>query len=109
MPVDVMIGTKHNGSSDGYRSFTKQCRSSWKRVRCYIRLDMISTESTTNFRLVTRCGSISARIELRGKARNCDQSRMVHLPYWRRLGITLDFPIYIQMYSIVNVEKSETL
>ena len=63
MPVDVMTETKHSGSSNGYTHFTKQCKSSRKIVRLDIRPEMISTESTINFKLVIRCGSISERIE----------------------------------------------
>lgn len=62
IPVDVMIGTKRRGSSSDYSQFTKQYMSSWKRVKLNTRLNMINTESTTNSRLETRCGSISSRI-----------------------------------------------
>ena len=63
MLLDMVIGTKNSVSSSRYRKFTKQCKSSLKRVRLDIMLGIISTDSNINFKLVTKCGSISTRIE----------------------------------------------
>ena len=83
-PVDVMIGTNISSSFRKSNWFTKQCKSSWRKVKPVTRFNMINIELTINFKSVTKCGSISARKGWKGKGRSCDQSGMVHSPYWKR-------------------------
>lgn len=84
-PVDMMIGTKCNSSFNGSSWFTKQYRSSWRKVKPGTRLDMKNTELTINSKWATMCGSISTRIGWKEKGRSCDQSGMVNSSFWRRL------------------------
>ena len=70
-PMDVMIGTKLSSSFNESNWFTKQCKSSWRKVKPVTRLDMIKKESIINSKWAIRCGSTSAKTGWREKERSC--------------------------------------